>query len=103
MKLVNIINETGEWTKDFTEDTMFVLNKNLEATKCSDNCSISIIANTVMIVAKIISKKKKKKIEEVLRKKQFVFRRRKGTSDATGMLRIISEQTLKISKKLFPS
>jgi hypothetical protein len=101
--LVKTINETGEWLKNIMEDTMIALNKQPEATKCSDNRSISIITNTVMIVAKIIIRKLEKKIEDLLREKQFVFRREKGIRDATGKLRIISEQTLKIDKKLFPS
>jgi hypothetical protein len=42
-KLVNTINETGEWTKDFKEDTMIALKKKPQATKCSDNRSISLI------------------------------------------------------------
>jgi hypothetical protein len=73
-KLFNTINETGEWTKNFTEDTMIVLKKKPEATKCSDNRSISIIANTVKIVAKIIRRRIEKKIEDVFGEKQFVFR-----------------------------
>jgi hypothetical protein len=64
-KLVKTINETGHWPKNFTEDTMIVLKKQPEATKCSDNRSISIIANTVKIVAKIIRRRIEKKIEGV--------------------------------------
>jgi hypothetical protein len=102
-KLVKTVNETGECPKNFTEDTMIVLKKKPEATKCSDNRSISLIANTVKIIAKIIRRRIEKKIEDVFGENQFGFRRRKGIMDATGMLRIISEQTLKIDKKLFPS
>ena len=42
----------------------------------------------------------KKKTEDVLGEDQFGFRRGKGTRDATGMLRIISEQTLEIDEEL---
>jgi len=41
-----------------------------------------------------------RKIEDVLREDQFGFRRGKGTRDAIGMLRIISEQNLKIEAEL---
>jgi len=34
---------------------------------------------------------------------QFRFRRGKGTTDAVGMLRIISEQALEIDEELFAS
>jgi hypothetical protein len=77
MKLINTIYEMGEWPKDFTEVKMI-------ATKCSDHCTISIIAHT----AKILRRKTEKKIVDVLRD-QFGFRRGKGTRDAIGMPRII--------------
>jgi hypothetical protein len=43
----------------------------------------------------------KKKFYEVLREDQFGFRRGKGTGDAIGMLRIISERTLEIDEELY--
>jgi hypothetical protein len=88
-KLVNTINETGEWTKDFTEDTMIGLKKKPHATKCSEYLSISLIANTVMKAEKIIRRRIEKKIEDVLGENRFGFRRGKGTRDAIGMQRII--------------
>jgi len=39
-KLINIIYETGDWPKDFTEVTMIVLKKP-QATKCSDHRTYS--------------------------------------------------------------
>ena len=41
-----------------------------------------------------------KKIEDVLGEDQFGFRRGKGTRDAIGMLRIISERTLELDEEL---
>ena len=49
-KLINTIYETGEWPKDFTEVTMVALKKKPQATKCSDHCTISLIAQTAKIV-----------------------------------------------------
>ena len=40
------------------------------------------------------------KIEDVLGEDQFGFRRGKGTRDAIGMLRIISERTLKTDEEI---
>ena len=85
------IYETGEWPKDFTEVTMIALKKKPQATKCSDHRTISLIAHTVKVVAKILRRRIEKKIEDVLGADQFGFRRGKGTRDAIGMLRIISE------------
>ena len=44
--LINTIYETEEWPKDFTEVTMIALKKKTQATKCSDHCTISLIAHT---------------------------------------------------------
>jgi len=99
-KLVNSIYETGEWPKDFTEVTMITLKKKPQVTKFSDHRTISLIAHTAKIVAKILRRRIEKKIEDVLREDQFGFRRGKGTKDAIGMLRIISERTLEIDEEL---
>ena len=100
MKWINTIYETGEWPKDFMEDTMITLKKKPQATKCSDHRTISVIAHTAKIVAKILRRRIKQKIEDVLAEDQFRFRRGKGTRDAFGMLRIISERTLEICEEL---
>jgi sorting nexin-29 len=89
-KLVNTIYETGEWPKDFTEVTMIALKKKTQATKCSDHRTISLIAHTAKTLRRIIEKK----IQEVLGEDQIGFRRGKGTTDAIGMLRVISERII---------
>jgi hypothetical protein len=77
------------------EVTAMALKKKPHATKCSDHCTLSLIAHTSKIIAKILRKRIESKIEDVLREDQFGFRRGKGTRDATGMLRIISERTFR--------
>jgi len=77
-KLINTIYETGEWPKDFTEFTMIALKQEPQATKCSNHPTISRIAHTAKIVAKIL-RRIEKKIEDVLGEDQFGFRRGKGT------------------------
>ena len=79
------------------------LKKKPQATKCSDHRTISLIAHTAKIVAKIVRRRIEKKIEDVLGEDQFGFRRGKGTRDAIEMLRIISERTLEIDEELFAS
>ena len=54
MKFINTIYETGEWPKDFTEVTMIALKKKPQATKYSDHHTISLIAHTAKIVARIL-------------------------------------------------
>jgi len=99
-KLINNIYETGKWPKDFTEVTMIALKKKPQATQCSDHRTISHIAQTAKIVVKILRRRIEKKTEDVLGEDQFGFRRGKGTRDAVGMLRIISERTLEINEEL---
>ena len=99
-KLINTIYETGEWPKDFTEVTMIALKKKPQATKCSNHRTISLISHIAKIVAKILRRRIEKKIEDVLGEDQFAFRRGKGTRNAVGMLRIISERTLEIDEEL---
>jgi len=92
--------ETGEWPKDFTEVTMIALKKKPQATRHSDQRTINLIAHSAKIVAKILRRRFEKKIEDVLGEDVFGFRRGKGTKNATGMLRIISERTLEIDEEL---
>jgi len=61
-KLINNIYETEEWPKDLTEVTMIALKKKPQATKCSDHCTISLIAH----IAKILRRRIENKIEDVL-------------------------------------
>jgi hypothetical protein len=58
---------------------MIALKKKTQATKCSDHRTVSLIAHTAKIVAKILRRRVEKKIEEVLGEDKFGFRRGKGT------------------------
>ena len=95
-KLINAIYKTAEWPKDFTDVTMIVLKKKRQATKCSDHRTISLIAHTAKITAKILRRRVKRKIEDVLGEDQFGFKRGKGTKDIIDMMRIIKGRTLDI-------
>jgi hypothetical protein len=88
-KLINTIYETAEWPRDFKEVTMIALKKKPQAKKCSNHCTISLIAHTAKIVATIL-RRNERKTEDVL-EDQFRFRTGKGIRDATGMMRIILE------------
>jgi hypothetical protein len=87
---MNNVYEAGEWPKDFSEVTIMALKRMLKATKCSDHHTLSIIAHTTKIVAKILRRMIEMKVEDVLGEVQFGFRSGIAAS-AVGMLRIISE------------
>jgi hypothetical protein len=89
-QLINSIYVTGEWPRDFIEVTMITLTKP-KATKCSDHPTISLITHTAKIVTRILRRRIERKTEDALGEDQFGFRREKGSRDAIGMLRIISE------------
>jgi hypothetical protein len=99
-QLINSIYVTGEWTRDLIEVTMIALKKKPKGTKCSDHRTISIIAHTAKRVAIILRSRIERKTVDALGEDQFGFRRGKGTRDAIGMLRIISERTLVIDEEL---
>ena len=86
--------------EDFIQVTMIALEKKPKATKFIDRSTISVIAHTAKIVARIFRRGIERKIEDILGEDQFGFRRGKGTRDAIGMMRIISEHTLEIDEEL---
>jgi Reverse transcriptase (RNA-dependent DNA polymerase). len=98
-QLNNNIHETGEWPKDFTEVTVIALKKNSKATKFCDHCTISLVAHTAKTAARTI-RRFEMKTENVLGEDQFGFRRVQGTRNATGMLRIISQEILDLGEEL---
>jgi hypothetical protein len=89
-QLISSIFETGERPKNFTEVTMTALQKS-EATQCSDDSTIGLIAHRAKTVARILRRRTERKIEDIIAEDQFGFRRRKEPRDAIGMLRIISK------------
>jgi Reverse transcriptase (RNA-dependent DNA polymerase). len=98
--LVNKIYISGDWPKDFLDFTMITLSKKNQAKKCSDHRTISLISHTEKIVARILSKRLESKIEEVIEEDQFGFRKGKGTRDAIGLMRIMSERALDVKEEM---
>ena len=72
---------------------MIALKKKAQAGKCSDHRTISLIAHTAKIIAKLLKRRIERNIEDVLGDLEFGFRRGKGTRDAIWMMRI-SERNL---------
>jgi hypothetical protein len=65
-ELINTIYENGEWSKDFTEVTMFALRKKPQGTKCSEHQTISPIKHTAKMVANKLRRIIEKKILDVI-------------------------------------
>jgi len=79
---------------------MIFFKKKPQGTKCNDHRTINLVAHTAKIIAQVLRRRIERKIEDVLGEDQFGFRREKGTRNAIGMLRIISERTLEIDAEL---
>jgi hypothetical protein len=79
---------------------MIAVKKKPKATKCSGHCTISLITYTARILVRVLRRRIERKTEDALGEDQFGFRRGKGTRDAIGMLRIISERTFVIDEEL---
>jgi hypothetical protein len=64
------------------------------------NSPVFVHLLSAKLIAKILRRGIDRKIEEVFGEDQFEFRRGKGTRDAMGMLRIISERNLEIDAEV---
>ena len=76
------------------------ITKENQAKKCSDHRKINLISYTGKIFACIQSKRLESKIEEVIEEDQFGFRKGKGTRDAIGLMRIISERVVGVKEEM---
>ena len=86
--------------KEFSRCYNDCITKENQAKTCSDHRTISLISHTGKIVAGIVSKRLESKIEEVIEEDQFGFRKGKGTRDAIGLMRIISERVLDVKEEV---
>jgi hypothetical protein len=65
-QLVNNIQETGEWPKDYIDFVTTVLKKKPNAIKYSDHRIANFIAHAAKIVARILGRLIEKIIEDIL-------------------------------------
>lgn len=80
---------------------MTLLNQKPKATKCSVNCTISLIPYTAKIVARILRRRIEKQLRIQLKKNQFQIRRETGKRDANVMGRILSLRNLDIAEEMY--
>jgi hypothetical protein len=70
---------------------MIGLTKKPNAIKCSDHCTVSPNTHTAKTVARVLRRRIESRTEDVLGEDQSGFKTGKGTRDATGILKIVSE------------
>jgi hypothetical protein len=77
--------------RTLTEVTVTTVRKKPKATKCSDHHTTSLMVHRAKIIARIIKETIEGRTADVLGEDQFGFRRGKGSSNAHGMLGVMSE------------
>jgi hypothetical protein len=80
-QLINSMYVTREWPRDFIKVTVIALKKKHKATKCSDHRTISLVAHTTKILARILRRRLESKTEDALGEDQFGFRKGKRKRD----------------------
>jgi len=71
---------------------MIATEKKPKATKCSNQCTISLTAHTAKRVVRILRRRIERKTKDFLGEDQFGFRRRRGTRNAIGIPTIIPDK-----------
>ena len=94
--LVNKIYMSRDLSKNFIDVTMIALLMKNQAKKCVDHRRISLISRTGNTVSRILSKSLESEIEKDIEEGRFGFRKGKATSDAIGLMRIISERVVSL-------
>ncbi|GFR92830.1 RNA-directed DNA polymerase from mobile element jockey-like [Elysia marginata] len=98
--LINDIFKTGVIKKDLTSGVFVALPKVDKATYCSDHRTISLISHASKILLKVIMKRINPLIDKHLDDTQFGFRKGKGTTDGTFLLRNTCERMMDCQKDL---
>jgi hypothetical protein len=92
--LIKNMYKIGGWPKDFIEITVISLKKKPNAAKCIDHYTMNFLTHTAKSVVRML-RTVERNIEYIFAD-HLGFRRGRGTRDAIGMLRMMSEQTLEI-------
>ncbi|KAL1446126.1 hypothetical protein WDU94_014018 [Cyamophila willieti] len=99
--LINQIYDTGIWPEDLLKTVLVPLPKKPNATQCKDFRTISFICHLTKAITRILIKRIESKVEEHLGDDQFGFRKGKGTRDAMGCMRMISERMMDVNKDVY--
>ena len=98
--LVNKIYDTGEWPEDLIKTIMVPIPKICNAQECKHYRTISLISHVGKVITKVILERMRRKIEENLEEDQFGFRKGRGTRDAIGCMRMLTERVLELNREI---
>lgn len=80
---------------------MIPLPKKAGTQRCEEHRTLSMISHASKIMLQILKDRLESKIEAQLGQDQFGFRRGRGTRDAIGAMRLLSERFLEANKQLY--
>src|SRR6478735_3722092 len=100
-KLINMIYKSGYIPEDFRKSIFVPLPKFNKTQDCGDFRTIALISHASKILLHLIKRRITPIIERQLGDSQMGFRKGKGTRDAIFQLRLISERSLQVDKKVY--
>lgn len=103
IRLCQDIYNTGKWPEDFLQTIMIPIKKKNNATTCKDYRTISLLPHAAKVMLKILTKRIQAKVEaeKGLGEDQFGFRKGRGTRDAIGALRVLTERSLEYGQEVY--
>src|SRR6218665_3953895 len=103
IELCQDIYRTGNWPEDFLQTIMIPIKKKTNAMLCEEYRTISLLTHASKILLKVIAKRLQAKAEadKCLGEDQFCFRKGRGTRDAIGALRMLTERSLEHKQEVY--
>src|SRR6478735_7699035 len=100
-KLINMIYKSGYIPEEFRKSIFVPLPEINKTRDCGDFRAIALISHASKILLHLIKRRITPIIEKQLGDSQMGFRKGKGTRDAIFQLRLISERSLQVDKKVY--
>src|SRR6218665_669811 len=96
VKLCKEIYNTGVWAEDFLQTVMVPLKKKPNAMTSEDHRTISLLTHASKNMLRVLTKRlqSRAKRDNCIGEDQYGFRKGKGTRDAIGALRVLTERSL---------
>jgi len=100
-RLINMIYRSGYIQEDFRKSIFVPIPKINKAQDCSDFRTIALIYHASKFLLHLIKRRITPVIERQIADSQMGFRKGKGTRDAIYQLRMISERSIQVGKKVY--
>ena len=103
VQLCKDIYNTGVWPEDFLQTIMVPIKKKPNATTCEDHRTISLLTHASKIVLRVLTKRMQSRAEtnDCLGEDQYGFRKGRGTRDAIGALRVLTERSIQHGQDIY--